>query len=341
MIKINYAEFYITNVCNFNCTNCNRFNNYYFSGQQLWDDYADIYKKWGELIDIPYICILGGEPTLNPTLLKWIDGIASLWKNSVINVTTNATLLNNVNGLYDTLMKYNGRVYLDIGLHNEKRRDEIDHKINQFLVAPVVKTTVSTDVNNLVWQDTYQSIKADSWPECETPADFYKLPKMIKEECEHEFGFSCDIFSKRFGSVNYVDNNNVRIKMYANDMFDTSALIRKDNKFTLHNSDPIKSHDVCYSKKCHHFIKGKLYKCGVVALLPEFYKQYHISMNSVDTELMNSYVPLNVNEDDTDMKHFINNLSNAIPQCKFCPETFSGTLINATTKKTRIKKKNP
>ena len=40
--RLNYAEFYITNVCNLNCTECNRFNNYHFSGHQRWDDYSDV-----------------------------------------------------------------------------------------------------------------------------------------------------------------------------------------------------------------------------------------------------------------------------------------------------------
>jgi hypothetical protein len=35
---LSYAEFYITHVCNLNCPDCNRFNNYAFKGHQRWDD---------------------------------------------------------------------------------------------------------------------------------------------------------------------------------------------------------------------------------------------------------------------------------------------------------------
>ena len=32
-------EFYITNVCNIACPQCNRFNNWNFKGHQIWKDY--------------------------------------------------------------------------------------------------------------------------------------------------------------------------------------------------------------------------------------------------------------------------------------------------------------
>lgn len=41
------VEFHITNVCNLNCSACNKYNNYFYSGHYLWDDYKDFYKKMG------------------------------------------------------------------------------------------------------------------------------------------------------------------------------------------------------------------------------------------------------------------------------------------------------
>lgn len=38
MNRLDYMEFYITNVCNLTCTGCNRFNNYKFKGFQRWTE---------------------------------------------------------------------------------------------------------------------------------------------------------------------------------------------------------------------------------------------------------------------------------------------------------------
>ena len=46
------VEFYITNVCNLNCDQCNRFNDYKFAGWQRWSDYEAIHQRWAELVDI-------------------------------------------------------------------------------------------------------------------------------------------------------------------------------------------------------------------------------------------------------------------------------------------------
>lgn len=61
-IQISKVEFYITNVCNLNCSRYNRFNDHAFKGWQKWSDYAHAYAKWSEKIEIDQIVILGGKP---------------------------------------------------------------------------------------------------------------------------------------------------------------------------------------------------------------------------------------------------------------------------------------
>ena len=68
MYKLPRVEFYITNVCNLNCDNCNRFNNFAFSGHYRWADYESSFKEWSKIIDFPEIAIIGGEPFANPDL---------------------------------------------------------------------------------------------------------------------------------------------------------------------------------------------------------------------------------------------------------------------------------
>ena len=94
------------------------------------------------------------------------------------------------------------------------------------------------------------------------------------------------------------------------------------NQFTLHQSDPTAAHNICgfVNFQCYHFIRAKLYKCGPVALFPEFDQQHHLNISDKDRELLNGYNPLTVDEFDNRGQQFIDDIDNVIPQCKFCPD---------------------
>jgi organic radical activating enzyme len=137
----------------------------------------------------------------------------------------------------------------------------------------------------------------------------------------------------KYGQFLYItDANNVKIKVEYNWWFHQGALIKEENKFGLHQSDVKKAHDICHMKTCHHFIEGKLYKCGVVALLPKFAEQFQLQLSAEDKELMLNYVPLTIKNSIDEKKDFIQNLKNSIPQCKFCPEQYNGKQIYAIEK---------
>lgn len=131
------------------------------------------------------------------------------------------------------------------------------------------------------------------------------------------------------------DANRVRIKVEYNWWFHQGALIAQDGTFALHQSDVEIAHNNCHMKTCHHFIRGKLYKCGVVALLPEFSQQHKLDISQDDFDLMMSYKPLSVTDDHQRKQEFVNNIENSIPQCKFCPEVYNGQQIFALEKGTK------
>ena len=82
MYKLPYVEFYITNVCNLNCTNCNRFNNYAFAGHQRWADNKEFYQQWAEILDVQEISILGGEP-LHKNNIEVVTDLVVLFKKQL------------------------------------------------------------------------------------------------------------------------------------------------------------------------------------------------------------------------------------------------------------------
>jgi hypothetical protein len=47
------------------------------------------------------------------------------------------------------------------------------------------------------WQEFYNQIRGESWPDCESESDFAQLPKEIQIECQTEFGYVPGAFHKQ------------------------------------------------------------------------------------------------------------------------------------------------
>ena len=139
-ILIDKLEFYITNVCNLTCNGCNRYNNYKFSGWQSWDEAEPILTRWAEKIEIGHPVILGGEPLLNPDIVKWIKGVNKLWpEHAGTQVQSNGTRIDCVKGLEEALDPKVGN-WLGISIHNPDDREEIFARVRNFLGPTVVET---------------------------------------------------------------------------------------------------------------------------------------------------------------------------------------------------------
>lgn len=264
------VEFYITNICNLTCDHCNRFNNYKFKGWQKWNDLKDIYSRWAELINIGHRVILGGEPLLNPDIIKWCRGLKTSYPGpGQTEIITNGYRLNHVPGLYQACRE--NILFLQITIHNSNEKDFLLNEIITFLQAPIVITQP-----NSVMQ---------SWT--------------------------------------YTDCNGVVIGVELNNEFSESAIIRNSlNNLTLHQSDPIKAHDICCMAQngTVHFVNAKIYKCGPAALFEEFDQQHRLDISDDDRQLLSSYKPLTVDNFNEYQEEFFENLNKPIPQCKFCPE---------------------
>jgi len=294
------VEFYITNVCNLTCSNCNRFNDYDFKGWQRWGDYADLHAQWSKKIRLQRITILGGEPLLNPTILDWVDGINQLW-NKPVQILTNGTRLNAVPNLYDRINQYGSskpwlrhgtKNWIGVSLHNENDREHCFEEIKKFLKGNVKYVHIN-DPENVNNAYTYGA--------------------------QHAF----------------VDSNYMRVCVWEYTEFYNAAITRdKFGQLTLHNSNPSLAHKICgFARyKCFHFIRGQIYKCGPVALFPEFDLQHPLAIGTEDRELINSYRALNVNDSTEQISEFFNQ-HQPIPQCKFCPDNHSIIKLMAVSKK--------
>lgn len=282
-------EFYITNVCNLTCNDCNRYNNYKFSGFWPWAEAEPVLKAWAEKIDVIHPVILGGEPLLHPEIVQWIQGLRKIFPNhGAVQVQSNGTRIDCVKGLADVLVDGN---WIGISIHNPDDREEIFTRIKNFLgpTAVMVSDEKSTTRSDYQFIND-QQIKVHAWM-----------------------------------STKFVQSNIIGL---AND------------KYTLYSSNPDRAHEKCTFRlfKNYHMIRGKIYKCGPVALMPEFDQQYPFDISEEDRVLLNSYQPLTVDNYDTIGSEWLANLDNVIPQCKFCPETSNFLPITFSDRKKPWKK---
>ena len=275
-ILLDRLEFYITNVCNLTCDGCNRYNNYKFSGWQSWDEAEPVLTEWSKKIEIKHPVILGGEPLLNPDIVKWITGIRRLWpEHSGVQVQSNGTRINAVNGLFEALDPKQGN-WIGISIHNPDDKEEIFRRIREFLQNDCTET-----------QDPTNPIGSD----------FQFVHNKLK------------LYVHAWMSNKFVQSNIIQ---------------RPDGSFTLYNSDPTKAHENCTFRrfKNYHMIRGKIYKCGPAALMPEFDQQYNFDISDEDKKLLYSYQPLTVEDFDIRGQDFFDHIDDEIPQCKFCPEDY-------------------
>ena len=340
MYNLDYLEFYITNVCNLNCTNCNRCNNFNFSGHSLWNEYQQDTEKWSKILNVKEIGILGGEPMLNPDFMIWVKHIADLWPSSKIRIITNGTQLKKWPGLYDLLAQYIGRIEVEVNCHNVDTRDQILNDIKSLVKGPLTERWLDVPLDR--WVNNYNSVKDPSWPVCNCPEDFFNLPDWIQKECKHTHNIDPEYWVPNNVALEIVDHNNVAFELHPAGCFNNSTVIydAASHSVSLHDNNPEDSMKVCYFKKCHHIIKGKLYKCGPVGILPEFVKQFKIDLTPKQKTLINTYEPAEHTWSADRLQKFIESMVAAepIPQCSLCPASFEQTTFKATNKKIKLVK---
>lgn len=273
-IHLDKLEFYITNVCNLTCSNCNRYNNFHFRGWAAWDDYAEDLERLSQSVHVQKPVILGGEPLLNPDIVKWIRGLQRLWPRSYsAQIQSNGTRIDRVPGLYQALAEVAGS-WIGVSIHRPEDREEIFARIRRFLQGEIA---YSEDPNNSM------------------------------------------------GSVyQFRDSNGVEVHVWNNDMFgNTNVIERPNGRFGLYNSNPERAHEICSFRKWknYHWIRGRIYKCGPVALMPEFDQQHNFDISDQDRAILNGYAGLGIDELESRGQEFFSTIDDVIPQCKFCPET--------------------
>jgi|APSaa5957512535_1039671.scaffolds.fasta_scaffold75406_2 organic radical activating enzyme len=365
MIDINDINIHITNVCNYSCPECNNLCDRKFKGHQLWDDYKDIYKEWSNRIT-GAITIQGGEPLMNPTVLDWVRGVRGLWNDTALKIVTNGSRINQVSGLYNTILElnkqYNGETHIQISLHAREMREEVvdsvieflddieEYKVEEYLDY---KSNYAELFNN--WQLYYNAAKDATWPQCTNFRDFYKLPQYVQDECTIDLKISpyqwlSSQIQKQ--TTTLIDRNGVMVEIWLMDWFDSNALNCVDGNLELYDNDPAEAYRTIMSNdggqcRCHQFAEGKLYRCAVVQSLGELVNQTPNILVTADQLCdLHSYVPLLSSSTNAEIDAFINqsfrfNEKDVLPQCRFCPITSIPTRLTRENITMKIRKEPP
>lgn len=328
--RLKYVEVYITNVCSYSCSHCQSLNNFAFKGHQRWKDYQEEYTLLSKNIEFDTIQIMGGEVTLNPDFEQWVNGISSLWPTALLEISTNGSRLDKINdNIYQVLSRNNGTLW--ITCHDITLYDQMLKFSKEFLKEIVVDFNPDTD-GYYNWEESYNSAKEDFWPECKNIEQFSELPDNIKKE------FIKKSTQRKTVSRMLKDKNGVQVRLDWSQSFVSSAIGVVD-EFSMKmkfNNDPIEAHDACYFKNCHQLNKGKLYKCPLVSVLPDFLNQFNVSMSDEDKFISSSYVPVSIKDSPDVISTFVDNIEKPIPQCKFCPVKLNKYNFVGTDKKIKI-----
>lgn len=148
--------------------------------------------------------------------------------------------------------------------------------------------------------------------------------------CTHEFDNT-----RYLEKLTITDANGVRVVVRHSWWFHQGALTTDTvtGRPTLHTSDPERAHAICHSQTCHHFDRGRLYKCGPSALFPELDRQFGLELTDRQRQLMLSVRSLAADDAPQVKQQFLSGIKDSIPQCEFCPEKYQGQQIFSIEKR--------
>jgi len=114
IINIDQLEIHAAHICNLNCESCSHFSNSKHKGFVSIEDAEYWLSQWSKRINPKKFKIVGGEPTLNPNLIDFLQICRKYFPNSSFDLLTNGFFLHNHLDLPKTLLDLNIDLYLSI-----------------------------------------------------------------------------------------------------------------------------------------------------------------------------------------------------------------------------------
>ena len=142
----NNVSIMVNNLCNMTCSHCAGLALYDFLGTFEWNQFAERYKKWSEILETDTLSLCGGEPYLHPDLENWFDSVRSLWPNTPIEIMTNGTRLSKRIELSRKFIQ-DGNSCIVVSCHDADTFDNIYNDIEEILQPWKEKITKTESTN--------------------------------------------------------------------------------------------------------------------------------------------------------------------------------------------------
>lgn len=92
-VKLRLLEFHVVDGCNLNCVQCSHYSNFAKGGVKSPRDLHEELAPWSQKLRPRRMCLLGGEPTLNPDLPELLRITRRLFPASELMLVTNGFFL--------------------------------------------------------------------------------------------------------------------------------------------------------------------------------------------------------------------------------------------------------
>ncbi len=119
VVRTGLLEMQAAYACNLTCESCSHFSNNGHRGYLGLDEAEEWMSRWNRRLVPGMFRILGGEPTLNPDLVAFIELAARKWPASRLGLTTNGFFLHRHPELPEVLSRHN--VLLHFSIHHESQ----------------------------------------------------------------------------------------------------------------------------------------------------------------------------------------------------------------------------
>jgi len=135
MIELENLEFHAAHACNLYCSQCSHYSNFHAGGIVSVEEAKANFDAWTGRLSPNRLAILGGEPTLNPSLVQIIEMARRAFPNAEGLLVTNGLFLDRHPSLPKVLI--DNRFRMDVSQHGRapeymKRFREVRRQIRQW-----------------------------------------------------------------------------------------------------------------------------------------------------------------------------------------------------------------
>jgi hypothetical protein len=181
---------------------------------------------------------------------------------------------------------------------------------------PSLHPGLETWVSNLrrLWPDTEITIQSNG-----TNA---RLANQLQLWARYKVGWGISVHQPQMRSTLERQWYGISQGFLDNTEFTPAAVISQGDRFIVHRSDPVTAFNACTMRHSHTIFQGQLYKCPVMAVLPEFRNQHSVELDARQQQLLSQYQPLSADCSEQQLLDFVSTRHQPIDQCEFCPGEF-------------------